>query len=217
MLHGQLIQCAKEEIERKSFGVVEQFLKIHEIVYVSNEPKIDRIDTEKQDGTAIAYFPVKNEKFHLAIYMSTTPNVAVTGVWVESGNEVYFVAYSEIYDCQELSSMTLLSATEVRNKGEKKNSGKAVYKESSIYFEPNPEPDEFEDKLRKLLDFLEQDKAGVKNLIDNANGHILARMIFHNGNTILGGPDIDRKNVRRLAALNLEIRFDLYAEGESWT
>ena len=216
MLHDELIKCAIDEIDNKKWGVVEEFFKIHDILYSGDEPQIDRIDTEKDDDTAIVYFPVKDEKFHLAMYLSTKSGIAIKGVSVESRNEVYFMAYSETYSCGELSQMTNLKPTEEKNIGDQKKFGKSVYKESWIAFEPNPEPDEFEDKLNKLLDFLEHDKAGVKRLVDNANGSIKAQIVFHNGNTILGGPQISRRNIQRMASLNLEINFDLYAEGNKW-
>jgi len=210
------MQCAKEEIERKSFGVVEQFLKIHEIFYIGNEPQIDRIDTDKNDNTAVVYFPVRDEKFHLALHLNTQPEIAVTSAHVESNNVVYFVAYSELFDYEGMRSMTRLKVTEGKNKGDKKKFSDAVYTDNWIAFEPNPEPDEFEDKLKKLLDFLEQDRPGVKNLIENANGYIQAQMIFHNGDAILGGPSMNKKTIQRMAALNLEIKFEMYAEGEKW-
>ena len=63
--------------------------------------------------------------------------------------------------------MTTLTSTRGRNKGNRKSSdGRAdiLWKQTTIDFEPNPEADEFEDKLTKLLDFLEQDEGGVENL-----------------------------------------------------
>lgn len=47
-----------------------------------------------------------------------------------------------------------------------------------------------------------------------AGGHIQAIIIFHNGNTMLRGTHIDSENIKRMAALNLEIDFDLNAEGK---
>ncbi len=69
--------------------------------------------------------------------------------------------------------MTILKHSEGKTKGQKRgNTGLEFWKYSSIWFEPNPEPDEFEDKLKKLLSFLEQDKNGIKTLVDQANGYI---------------------------------------------
>ncbi len=83
MLHDRLTECAIEEIANKSFGVVEQFFKIHDIVYVDKTPKIDRIDTEDED-TAVVYFPVTDEEFHMELSMKSTiqPSILpISAIW----------------------------------------------------------------------------------------------------------------------------------------
>ncbi len=109
--------------------------------------------------------------------------------------------------------MTTVKPTGGWDKGDKWND-KTFRKYTAVHFEPNPEPDEFEDKLRKLLDYLEQDKEGILSLVEKAEGHIQVAMEFHNGNTMLGGPYISKENIKRMSSLNLEIDFDLYANGK---
>lgn len=84
---------------------------------------------------------------------------------------------------------------------------------SQIHLVSIKDDTKFEIKLKQLLDFLEQDKEGIANLANNANGHIQVTINFHNSNTMLGGPMIDKNNIKRISALNLEIDFDLYAKG----
>ena len=50
-----IIEKAIEEVETKTFGVTEQFLAIHKLVYIDNKPKVERVDTDKVDE-AIVYF-----------------------------------------------------------------------------------------------------------------------------------------------------------------
>ena len=77
MTTTQIIQKATEEIEAKTFGSTEQLLAVHQIVLVDNKPKVARVDTENPDGTAIVYFPVVDEKFYLAVYLDTQPELSV--------------------------------------------------------------------------------------------------------------------------------------------
>jgi hypothetical protein len=70
--------------------------------------------------------------------------------------------------------------------------------------------------MKNLLDFLETDKVGVKNLVKKAEGYIQVAMEFHNGNSMLGGPNINKETVKRMAALNIEIDFDLYVSGKTY-
>jgi hypothetical protein len=216
MADSLIIQKAIEELVAKSFGVTEQFLEIHQVAYAHGIPIVARVDTEKTDGTAIVYFPVVEQKFYLAIYLDTEPNVLVRGVGTEPYHSVYFRASSDYFSLQELVGFTKLTSTRGRNKGDGKNpKGRAdiLWKQSTIDFEPNPEADEFEDKLSKLLQFLEQDEEGVENLVNQANGYIQVYSSFHNGNTLIGGHHIELDHIKRMSKLNLEIDFDISADG----
>jgi hypothetical protein len=216
MTDTQIIQKAIEEIETKSFGVTEQFLKVHQVVYVDSKPKVGRVDTEKEDGTAIVYFPIVDEKFYLVVYLNTYPEVSVRHVNTLPFHSVCFRATSETLSFNELSDLTKLKPTGGWDKGEKKKFGNGVYKFASLTFEPNPEADEFDDKIKKLLDFLEQDKEGVKTLVDKANGHVQVDTSFHNGNTMLGGHYLDQNIIKSLGSLNLGIDFDIFADGNKF-
>ena len=213
-----IIEKAIEEVEAKTLGVTEQFLSIHKLVYVDNKPKIVRVDTDKVDE-AIVYFNVENEKFFLAVYVGLKPKVLIRWTNTQPYHSVYFRATSEILSLTELSEFTSLAITKGRNKGDKKNpdGGETKWKQSSIFIEPNPEVDEFEDKLTKLLDYLETDSEGIEKLVSNANGHIQVYSSFHNGNTMIGGHHLEKDHIKRLSKLNLEIDFDISADGNFFT
>ena len=214
MAETLIIEKAIEEVETKTLGVTLQFLEIHKLVYVDNKPKIARVDTDKVDE-AIVYFNVEDEKFFLAVYVDLKPKVSVRWTNTEPYHSVYFRASSETLSLGELTDLTVLTITKGRNKGDKKNPNneKIVWKESSIFIEPNPEADEFEDKLSKQLDYLEKDNEGIGQLVSKANGHIQVYSSFHNGNTMIGGHHLEKEHIKRLGKLNLEIDFDISADG----
>ncbi|NIG55669.1 DUF4279 domain-containing protein [Chitinophaga sp. Cy-1792] len=214
MVVNDLIQTAIEEIENQHWGVTKQFLEIHEVVYKDNKPKVENVKIDEEKGRAIVYFSIVGQKFYLAIYLDTKPAIAVSWIEIEPRYSIYFRATSEVLDYNELCAMTTLTPTNGWNKGDKRKFGELTYKFSCIEFLINGTPDEFKNKLEQLLDFLEQDKKGIIDLAHHANGYIQTIIIFHNGNTMLGGPMIDRKNITRISDLNLEINFDLYAEGK---
>ena len=213
-----IIEKAIKEIETKTLGVTKQFLAIHKLVYIDNKPKIARVDTDKADE-AIVYFNVEDEKFFLAVYVDLKPNVSVRWTNTEPYHSVYFRASSKTLSLIELCELTILTTTKGRNKGDKKNpdGGKIEWKESSIFIEPNPEADEFEDKLTKLLDHLEHDSEGIGKLISNSNAHIQVYSSFHNGNTMIGGHHLEKDHIKRMGKLNLEIDFDICADGNFFT
>ena len=97
-----------------------------------------------------------------------------------------------------------------------RKNGKSNHEFSHLAILPNPEPGSFEDKLKKLLSYLEQDRDGIKRLVDNANGYIQVAMDIHNGNGMIGGPNIDTDDIKRMNNLGLSINFDLYVGGNSF-
>ena len=217
MTDDLIIQKAIEEIETKSLGVTEQFLEVHEIEYADGKPVVARVDKEKGDGVVIVYFPVKGFSFYFAVYLDTVPEIAIRRTGTEPDNHVYFRATSEVLDFKQLAALTKLPTSGGWNIGDKRRPGGTLeWKNSKVEFKPNPEPDEFEDKLKKLLDFLEQDREGVKQLVDKAGGYIQVAIEFHDGNGMLGGPHIDKEYIKRMALLDLEIDLDLYATGNGF-
>jgi hypothetical protein len=214
MTDPKIIEKAIDEVLIKRFGTTEQLLKIHEVVFENDKPKVLRVDQENDDSSAVVYFPIKDEKFYLAVWLDTKPEVKVRGVGTENYNSVYLKVISDQLSFQELSSLTKLQPTSGWSKGDLRKSGKSNYNFTALHFEPNTEPDEFEDKLKKLLDFLDQDKEGILKLIEQTNSQIQVATVFHNGNTMLGGHHLDKETIKRLSFYNLEIDFDLYAEGK---
>ncbi|MGB7519245.1 MAG: DUF4279 domain-containing protein [Spirulinaceae cyanobacterium] len=166
---------------------------------------------------AIAYVPVVNEFFHFAVCVDLQEKRFV-GIHTEPCNRVYLRAISDSLSLEKLKSLTKLSPTKSWNKGDFRNEDRSPYKYkfSSFKLLPNPEPDSFEDKLKKLLDLLETDQQGVTNLIEKAEANVTVAMNFHNGNGMLGGMSINPESIKRMGKLNLSIDFDLYADGNKF-
>ncbi|MCI1186118.1 DUF4279 domain-containing protein [Hymenobacter sp. DH14] len=207
-----IIAIAAAEATNPTFGTSKAFLEVHSVAIQDGEPKVAGITIPAGPLPTIVYFAVEDEKFFLAVSVSPV-SLTVEHAWVEDYHRISFHATSETLDLQQLAALTMLKPTESWNKGDQRKLGGALRKQSSIEFEPHPGPGEFEARLKKLLSFLEQDHAGVQALVDKADGYLRIISVFHNGNTMLGGLHLDKECIQRMAALNLEIDFDLYAEG----
>lgn len=215
MTDKEVKEIITAELQNKTLGTTEQFIEIHSPVYFDNDINIARIDREGKEEVIIAYLPVMNQRFFFAVCINSKTK-EILNVGSLSNNVVYFKATSENLSEYELKSLTKLKPTISWNKGDLRENKKMKEKMSYISFIPNPEPDEFEDKLKKLLDFLEQDEAGIRKLVDKANGYIQVAMDIHNGNGMIGGPTINVDCINRMQNLGLEINFDLYVEGNSF-
>lgn len=157
------------------------------------------------------YFPVKDEDFFFAVYVDIEPEVAVRWVGSEAAFSVYFSVVPEDLTAEEIEEMTILKPTGSWSKGDKCNNGFRHF--TKVMFEPNKEPDEFEDKIKKLIDYLLTDRESVIRLVNEYGGYIQVAASFHNGNSMLGGVNLSSDIIKALADLNLSIDFDLYAEG----
>ena len=212
--NASIVAAAVAEITTPTFGVTEQFLKVHSVALKGDCAQVAGVLRFDEDSLTIVYFAVEGEKFYLALSVSTAePEPAVIWVWIEEWNRISFQVTSESLDSEQLLALTSLKPTDHWNKGDQRRFGGALRKQSSIEFEPYPGPGEFGFRLKKLLSFLEQDPTGIRALVDQTEGYLRVISVFHNANTMLGGLHLDKECIQRMAALNLEIDFDLYAEG----
>ena len=209
------IALIEAEFKEKTFGTTEQYLEIHQPIYIDNKLKIDRIDRDRTDNLIIAYLPVLDEQFYFAVYIDSELG-QIKNIDTEPNHWVYFCATSANLSAAELKAMSTLSVYESWNKGDLKKNGKSQHQFSTLKIIPNTEPDEFEDKLNNLLTYLEKDKHGIKQLVEKAAGYIQVVMDIHNGNGMIGGPNLDQKSIARMNDLKLSIDFDLYVGGNSF-
>jgi len=204
-----------KEFNEKTLGTTSQYLEIHEPIYENGKPKIDRIDREKNEDVIVAYLPVKDEYFFFEIYIDARTG-KILSFDTESRNLVSAIFASETMTSEELKSLTRLDCQESWNKGDKMPHRRRTYVFGGIEFYPNPEPDEFEDKLEKLLTFLETDKEGILSLSKTAKGYIHVLMDFHHGNQFLGGMSMESETLKKISALNLSIDFKIAAWGNGF-
>ncbi len=211
MQNANFIHIATQELINKSFGETEQFLNVHEIdIENDGSFKIARIDNETYSDYTLIYFNVKKERFYFVVVVN---DKIVTQVYQEDYHAVYLKCISDDLNFEELSVMTKLKSSNGWSKGDLHKSRKRNYRFSALYFEPNPEPERFEVKMDKLLNFLENDGDGIQRLIENVKVCIQVATIFYNGNTQLGGHRLTKDLIQRIAKLNLDVDFDLYAKG----
>ncbi|TWR24456.1 DUF4279 domain-containing protein [Mucilaginibacter achroorhodeus] len=209
MTDEQIFALIDAEFASPTLGVTEQYLEIHEPVYENEIIKIARVNRDKENVT-IAYLPVKNESFFFAVYADEKE---IFNISTESRNTICLRAVSEEMFPEEMQSYLGIIPTSSVKRGAFYPNGKRQYKMNCIEYEPNPEPDEFEDKLLKLLISLENDKIGLLSLSDRVDVFIQATLDFHAGNQLLGGAFINLECIKLMAELNLQISLDVTAWG----
>lgn len=213
MTDAQILKVIQNELKNKNWGITEQILEIHNPIFIRNKIQIKNI---VQDGNEISVFiPIEKEKFFLVFYINLE-NKEIIGISTEPYVSVYFKATSDKLNETELQNFTNLKITKSWNIGDKRKSGNTFYKFSSIIIEPNTKPDSFLSKVAELIRELEKDKFGIQKLVENANGYIQVAMEFHNGNGMIGGPNLSQEIIKSLSELNLSVDFDLYVSGNEY-
>lgn len=210
MSDEEIIQLIKSEFQNPQYGDIKALLSVHEPELKDDRLFVERIDREK-NGLIIAYIPVKKEFFYFAVYIDTKEK-EVFKIRTEAGNHVYLRVTSETLSLEDLQGYTKLYPTKAWNKGDYRAGGKSKYHFSSIIVEPNPEPDKFEDKLKKLLKYLMRDKDGIHALVKNATAYISVTKEYRT-ETFMGRILIDTECIAMLNELHLEIDFDITSWG----
>jgi hypothetical protein len=209
---AEILKLVAKEFKAPTLGATEQYLEIHQPILENGILKIDRIDRESDRNIIISYIPVENEYFHFAVYIDGN-TAEILNVGTESRNTVSLCITSEDLDITDLALLKNLNNTRSWNKGDLRGKN-ATYNYSFVQYEPNPEPDEFEDKLKKLLVALLKEKGEINKLVSTANTYVRVVMDFHSGNQLLGSADIDLECLKLLTELNLRIHFEFAAWGE---
>ncbi|WDF48365.1 DUF4279 domain-containing protein [Chryseobacterium sp. KACC 21268] len=213
MNESEIITLIQTEIEKKDWGFTEQFLEIHSPVYINNIVKIENIITANNEVTV--YLPIVGERFYLTFYIDLIKK-EIFGISTEPYISIYFRATSENLSSDELRKNTKLAITESWNKGDIRKNGKGIYSFSSVIIDINKTPDSFEAKLNALISELENDRDGIKKLAELADGYIQVLMEFHNGNGLIGGPNLSKEIIQKLSEMDLSVDFDLAVSGNKF-
>lgn len=209
----EYIDKAIDEILNPRFETTKQYLEVCGLEFKNGKPVIARINETHFDDKVAIYFQVKNEPYFIEVHLSKEDNIEVEFVWTESGHRVYLTATSEELAFEELSEFIKeFKPLEGWSKGDLKRNKKSAYDFSRISFEPIKNlAYSLDEKLELLLNELEKNVEGVRNLSKRSNTIIsVCRYQYINGNAGIG---FDIKTINRLNKLNLGIDIDTYIVG----
>jgi uncharacterized protein DUF4279 len=210
---NQYIEKAIEEILNPKFETTKQYLEVCEIKMENGLPKVARINENYFENKVAVYIEVKDERYFIEIHLTKEPEIEVEFVWTESGHRVYLTATSEVLTFKELSEfISKFESLTGWAKGDFRKDGKSKYNFSRVSFEPiKNEAYGLDEKLELLLNELEKDVEGVRELNENSNAIIsVCRHQYISGNA---GISFDIETINRLNKLNLGIDIDTYIIG----
>lgn len=204
-----------DELLNPTFEMTRQFLKVLEVKYEDNKPKIAKIDI--QENQATAFVEVKNNSFYIEFVFNTTDNIELTSIDTFPFVGISFMPTSEELTTEDLLKITTIKPTRTIKKGDFFSNEKFEYTYNGLEFESFSEPGQIERKLIYLLDILETDLEGIKQLAKQTNTKdIFVTIVYHIGNGNFTGLYLKSDIINRLSKLGLELTFDIYATGEKF-
>lgn len=209
-----LTNIITDELLNPTFEMTRQYLKILEIKYEDTRPKIAKIEIKKSENQATAYIELKNVSFYLAFIFDTISKIEISAVDTAPFIGITFLPTSEELTLQGLLNLTTIMPTKTISKGDFFSNGKFQYSYNGLEFNTTSEPDKFGSKLNSLLNFLETDIEGVKELSRQTNcKDLFVTVDYHIGNGNFTGIYLDNQAINRLSKLGLQLTFDIYATG----
>jgi Domain of unknown function (DUF4279) len=202
-----------QELLNPTFAMTVEYLEEFKVDYKNGLPKIESIDFDKELERAIAYVKIKNESFYLTFYLDIlNDQIEISFVDTTPLFVVSFSTTSEKHSLTDLLSLTIIKPTETIRKGDKLNRDiDCDY--NGLCFDSYKKPGLLIDKISYLLDILETDKKGVKNLIKLTKcNSIWLTIVYYNGYGTFSDLSIPKKIIKRLSSLGLELIFDIYAK-----
>lgn len=202
-----------QELLNPTFVITKEYLEEFKVDYKNGLPKIESIDFDKKLKKATAFVEIKNESFYLTFHFHiSTQQIEIYSVDTTPLFVVSFSITSEEYSLTDLLSLTTIKPTNTIKKGDKLNR-KIYYNYNGIGFDSYKKPGLLIDKINYLLDLLETDKKGIKNLIKLTKcNSIWLTVVYYNGYGTFSDVSIPKKVIKRLSLLGLELIFDIYAK-----
>ena len=220
-------KIADDEINNPQWMETKQFLEVNNFEKINNEYIYERYSINndsyryynynnppvKIECEIIFYYKIENQQYFFAIGIDVKQK-DVSRVFLRNSTYCYLKASSDDMTLEEMAKLTNLKYSEGITKGEEiKRGRKGFYQHSLIKFKFTDNTSyELEESLNMLLNELEKDKDGIKNLVEKTDASIIVcKYQYISANA---GIDIDRNIIKRLYELNLEINIDMYCVGE---
>jgi len=205
---SKLKEIAINEVLNPTFELTKQYLQANELYFFNSTPQIDDVEIDREANTAAVYFPIKKENFYFVIYIE---NLEVNWMGMSAGNGVCLFACSEVLSAEELVGYLGFEPTERWNINDKTKFGGKRKKSGIIYQPIEKKTGEVEDKLTNLLNRLLPYKEEISKLSDVASVEI--QVTYYGYKDEMWGFHFDKKIIKKLSDLGLDIDIDLYAGG----
>jgi hypothetical protein len=202
-MNEKLINAVSEELRCPAWAGTEQCLEVFQVEYEGDNPIVEHIEIDEIENYADVYVRVKNESFYLHIRFDISDVVEIASVHTAPYIRIDFSLRSEDLSVEQLLSFISIEPSEVTRRDDYLGDGDSYNEISFLSFS---HPGRIHSKLNYLLDVLETDSSGIKNLIQaTKSNNLFVTIVFHAGNSNLVGLYVEDHAMKRLAALGLSL------------
>lgn len=207
-------QIVKRELISPTLEMTKQILAVLDFELVEDLFSIERIDIDDEKKEVSAYVDIRKTDFYLDFTFNTLDSINLYSVNTKPFIEISYFPTSETLTVDELQKLTKIKPHRKIHKGESFGNGKFQYNYNGLEYLSAKGPGNITFKINSLLELLETDLIGIKELSNQTNcSNLLVTISYHVGNGNFTELWLEKEIINRLAKFDFDITFDIYAEG----
>ncbi|MBL4940044.1 MAG: DUF4279 domain-containing protein [Colwellia sp.] len=216
--HLKAIQVAQEEVLNKRWGITQQVLEVHSVVFCQDgNPEVKRV-YEKEPGEDISvFFAIQDQPYFYVVVVTVKENdFAVGGGYIEAKVRVYLGIYSEELTRDEITKRLGIEPFRSWRKGQpfRASFPQRKHEEHACQFHAHPEtPGSVEEKLDELVRQLTPVKDEIRQLGESCRLEVT--IVYENwgGDPQFGGFNLNAGHIKFISTIGAEVDCDLYSFG----
>lgn len=212
-IETQAVELARREVLSATLATTREVLAVHSPVLVDGQPLIARCDLTRDPDAFYFYFRLEGEPYYLVLVVARAGDeLAVTSACIEAAVRVFLLVKSDDLTPDEITERLGLDPTAAYAKGDRLHPELAPLAHTMWRYEPHHTlPEEVGRKLDLLLDQLEDAAPRIAALAHEAD--VQLSVSYEGCKEWLGCWNAPKETLQRLAALGVDLHFDLYASG----
>lgn len=197
------VDLAINTVQQKHQDNITRILDTETLVIEEDIPRIARVDRDEPDGSVIVYFSLENRSYFLMVKLDPLPAPTVRNTSIAPGTQCHLVSFSTTHHLSTLLAATHITPTQQWDF----DSGGGS---SGLYITPPmPLANSIDNNISLLLNVLEQDAEGIRQLASQAKTFI---QVYGYG-PVKPSPSFQFQTttIERIAALHLAVNLEIYS------